>query len=103
MIIITNKSIANSIEIPCNLSKSSTGSYTLTLHHTVKNKDYTFTVTDTNSGDFFYTFSITPSALPNGEYEYSVNGSTGLLRIQSGISKKTYNVDLEFKEYDVTI
>lgn len=99
MIVITDKNIENSVKIPVNTGKTE-GQHTLTLFSTVSKNTVDITFTDTSLSPFFYAFYYTFSEFANGEYEYEVDGNTGMLRIGENQAKTIYNNEISFKQYE---
>ena len=85
MIYITNKNVQNTVQIPCNLSKSTSNSYKLVLKNTSSRKEYSFDVEDANLYSKYYTISVNLEDLDYGEYEYSLVSNSNFATVSLGI------------------
>lgn len=99
MVIIPNKTEQIEVKIPNNLQKSS-GQKTLTLKNTTTKKTYSITFTDEGTSSYFYIFDYTFTNIPYGEYEYSIEGNKGLLRVSKSMEKDSYDLGITFKSYE---
>ena len=109
MIIISNKNMENSVYFPRNLYSGGEDGYTLVMNDRATNAKYTFgNLEDKNLVPFgFYTFFANFSALPKGEYEYTIldNGDktvgTGLIRLNELEENNVYyNNERTYVAYD---
>lgn len=93
MIYITNKNVQNTIQIPCNLSKSTSNSYKLVLKNTSSRKEYSFDVEDANLYSKYYTISVNLESLDYGEYEYSLVSNSNFATVSLGIFRLLAEAD----------
>ena len=119
MIYITNKNVQNTVQIPCNLSKSTSNSYKLVLKNTSSRKEYSFDVEDANLYSKYYTISVNLEGLDYGEYEYSLVSNSNFATVSLGIFRllaeadrieidttvtySTHNEDTEFYTADANV
>lgn len=93
MIYITNKNVQNTVQIPCNLSKSTSNSYKLVLKNTSSRKEYSFDVEDANLYSKYYTISVNLEDLDYGEYEYSLVSNSNFTSVSLGIFRLLAEAD----------
>ena len=93
MIYITNKNVQNTVQIPCNLSKSTSNSYKLVLKNTSTRKEYSFDVEDANLYSKYYTISVNLVDLDYGEYEYSLVSNSNFATVSLGIFRLLAEAD----------
>lgn len=98
MILISDKSVPNRINIPRNTGEVYEN-YVLFLSK--GNNVYQLELTDVTERDDFRTATVDFSGLSNGEYEYKLNsGEIGLLRIgEINRTNTTYKANEEYKYY----
>lgn len=101
MIYITNKNVQNTVQIPCNLSKSTSNSYKLVLKNTSSRKEYSFDVEDANLYSKYYTISVNLEDLDYGEYEYSLVSNSNFAPVSLGIFRLLAEADRV--EIDTTV
>lgn len=101
MIYITNKNVQNTVQIPCNLSKSTSNSYKLVLKNTSSRKEYSFDVEDANLYSKYYTISVNLVDLDYGEYEYSLVSNSNFASVSLGIFRLLAEADRV--EVDTTV
>lgn len=102
MIYITNKNVQNTVQIPCNLSKSTSNSYKLVLKNTSTRKEYSFDVEDANLYSKYYTISVNLESLDYGEYEYSLVSNSNFATVSLGIFRLLAEADRIEIDTDVT-
>ena len=102
MIYITNKNVQNTVQIPCNLSKSTSNSYKLVLKNTSTRKEYSFDVEDANLYSKYYTISVNLVDLDYGEYEYSLVSNSNFATVSLGIFRLLAEADRIEIDTDVT-
>ena len=102
MIYITNKNVQNTVQIPCNLSKSTSNSYKLVLKNTSSRKEYSFDVEDANLYSKYYTISVNLESLDYGEYEYSLVSNSNFATVSLGIFRLLAEADRIEIDTDVT-
>ena len=93
MIYIANKNVQNTVQIPCNLSKSTSNSYKLVLKNTSSRKEYSFDVEDANLYSKYYTISVNLEGLDYGEYEYSLVSNSNFATVSLGIFRLLAEAD----------
>lgn len=93
MIYITNKNVQNTVQIPCNLSKSTSNSYKLVLKNTSSRKEYSFDVEDANLYSKYYTIIVNLEGLDYGEYEYSLVSNSNFATVSLGIFRLLAEAD----------
>lgn len=93
MIYITNKNVQNTVQIPCNLSKSASNSYKLELKNTSTRKEYSFDVEDANLYSKYYTITVNLETLDYGEYEYSLISNSNFATVSLGIFRLLAEAD----------
>lgn len=93
MIYIANKNVQNTVQIPCNLSKSASNSYKLVLKNTSSRKEYSFDVEDANLYSKYYTISVNLEGLDYGEYEYSLVSNSNFATVSLGIFRLLAEAD----------
>ena len=93
MIYIANKNVQNTVQIPCNLSKSTSNSYKLVLKNTSSRKEYSFDVEDANLYSKYYTISVNLVDLDYGEYEYSLVSNSNFATVSLGIFRLLAEAD----------
>ena len=93
MIYITNKNVQNTVQIPCNLSKSTSNSYKLVLKNTSSRKEYSFDVEDANLYSKYYTITVNLENLDYGEYEYSFVSNSNFATVSLGIFRLLAEAD----------
>ena len=98
MIIIDNISEQITVKIPNNLVKSSKP--ILHLKNTETKKEYDIEIEDESTSDLWYVSVVDFSNLTIGEYEYEIDGNSGLLRIGKVMNKKIYDNNITFKAYN---
>ena len=98
MVIIDNISEQITIKIPNNLVKSSKP--ILHLKNTETKKEYDIEIADKSTSDLWYVSVVDFSGLTIGEYEYEIDGNSGLLRIGKVMNKKVYDNNITFKSYN---
>ena len=98
MIIIDNISEQITIKIPNNLVKSSKP--ILHLKNTETKKEYDIEIEDESTSVLWYVSVVDFSGLTIGEYEYEIDGNSGLLRIGEVMNKKVYDNNITFKSYN---
>ena len=98
MVIIDNISEQITIKIPNNLVKSSKP--ILHLKNTETKKEYDIEIEDTSTSDLWSVGLFDCSNIPIGEYEYEIDGNSGLLRIGEVMNKKVYDNNITFKSYN---
>ncbi len=81
MVIISDKSSAPTTIYPMRTTTSTVNELTLRLHSISSNTDYTFPVDDTGALRDYYEIEVDFSAIPDGEYEYSIGQDCGLMWI----------------------
>ena len=102
MIIIPNITDKFTIKIPNNLEKSS--ELVLHLKNMETKKEYDLDgLTDTSRSGLVYIFEDVLLDVDPGEYEYEIDGNTGLIRVENPFGKKVYDSDIEFKSYEHTV
>lgn len=102
MIYIANKNVQNTVQIPCNLSKSTSNSYKLVLKNTSSRKEYSFDVEDANLYSKYYTITVNLEALDYGEYEYSLVSNSNFATVSLGIFRLLAEADRIEIDTDVT-
>lgn len=102
MIYIANKNVQNTVQIPCNLSKSTSNSYKLVLKNTSTRKEYSFDVEDANLYSKYYTISVNLESLDYGEYEYSLVSNSNFATVSLGIFRLLAEADRIEIDTDVT-
>lgn len=102
MIYIANKNVQNTVQIPCNLSKSASNSYKLVLKNTSSRKEYSFDVEDANLYSKYYTISVNLESLDYGEYEYSLVSNSNFATVSLGIFRLLAEADRIEIDTDVT-
>lgn len=102
MIYIANKNVQNTVQIPCNLSKSTSNSYKLVLKNTSSRKEYSFDVEDANLYSKYYTISVNLESLDYGEYEYSLVSNSNFATVSLGIFRLLAEADRIEIDTDVT-
>lgn len=102
MIYIANKNVQNTVQIPCNLSKSTSNSYKLVLKNTSTRKEYSFDVEDANLYSKYYTISVNLEGLDYGEYEYSLVSNSNFATVSLGIFRLLAEADRIEIDTDVT-
>lgn len=98
MIIIDSNLSEITVKLPSNLTKSSKP--ILHLKNTETKKEYDIDIEDTSTSDLWYVSVIDFSGLAIGEYEYEIDGNSGLLRIGEVMNKKVYDNNIIFKSYN---
>ena len=93
MIYITNQNVQNTVQIPCNLSKSTSNSYKLVLKNTSSRKEYSFDVEDANLYSKYYTITVNLENLDYGEYEYSLVSNSNFATVSLGIFRLLAEAD----------
>ncbi len=84
--------------------------YTLVLKNNVTNEEFEYTVQDESVNNFYYSFNIDTSNLPDNEYTISLTTvkdektvSLGIFLAQKGINKAqktSFNIDTEYTQFD---
>lgn len=100
MVIIDNISEEITVKLPNNLIKSSEDSIVIHMKNTETKKEYDKEFEDESTSDLYYVWRHIFSDMPAGEYEYVIDGNRGLLRIETDMEKKVYDVEMEFKSYE---
>lgn len=103
MVIVKNKKLPTTLYPPKTTTKS-VNEFTLTLHSISSNTDYTFPVDDTGALRDYYEIDVDFSAIPDGEYEYSIGCDSGLLIIGEYKEKRKeqnrqYNETTQYRQY----
>lgn len=104
MVIISDKSSAHTTIYPMRTTTSTVNELALRLHSISSNTDYTFPVTDTGNWRDYYEIEVDFSAIPDGEYEYSIGQDCGLLVIGDYKEKrkqenKQYDAETKYYQY----
>lgn len=105
MVYIPTKSSAEVVKIPKNQVPE--GDLVLSLHSELTNRTFTFNVTDEGTSKRFYKFTLDLEHIPDGEYEYNINGGEeGLLRLgevsDAAPETVSYSSSTEVKTYDTS-
>lgn len=103
MVIVKNKKLPTTLYPPKTTTKS-VKELTLKLHSISSNSDYTFPVDDTGALRDYYEVDVDFSAIPDGEYEYSIGCDSGLLIIGEYKEKRKeqnrqYNETTQYRQY----
>lgn len=103
MVIVKNKKLPTTLCPPKTTTKS-VKELTLKLHSISSNTDYTFPVDDTGALRDYYEVDVDFSAIPDGEYEYSIGCDSGLLIIGEYKEKRKeqnrqYNETTQYRQY----
>lgn len=96
--IILPKNTEITVRIPSNLEKLTGSTHTMYLTNTVTKKSYTIEFADISTNALFYKM-VNTFTIPEGEYEYTLEGNTGLLRISSEKEITDFDLELTFKAY----
>jgi hypothetical protein len=106
MIIISTIDDDISVRIPNNLAKNDVETRELHLRNTETKKEFMLELEDESSNEYFYQFTInfgdtgrTRDELV-GEWEYEIEGNTGLMRIEIAGGRRVYDEEITYKAYD---
>lgn len=105
MVIISDNSSAPTTIYPMRTTTSTVKELTLRLHSISSNTDYTFPVDDTWALRDYYEIEVDFSAIPDGEYEYSIGQDSGLLIVGDYKEKRQeqnrqYNETTQYRQYE---
>lgn len=81
MVLVKNKAESPTTIYPPKTTTKSVKELTLRLHSISSNTDYTFPVDDTGALRDYYEVEVDFSAMPDGEYQYTIGQDSGLLVI----------------------
>ena len=103
MVIVKNKKLPITLYPPKTTTKS-VKEFTLTLHSISSNSDFSFPVVDTGNWRDYYEIEVDFSAIPDGEYEYTIGCDSGLLIIGEYKEKRQeqnrqYNETTQYRQY----
>lgn len=96
MILVQNKG-----EITLNIPKNTSNiasALTFSLYSQGTVRSFEFEVEDKGTDPNFYIITLDLD-IPYGEYEYSINGDKGLLRIGKAVAETQYNAKTNYQYY----
>jgi hypothetical protein len=104
MVLVKNKADSPTTIYPPKTVTKSVKELTLTLHSISSNTDYTFPVDDTGALRDYYEIEVDFSAMPDGEYQYTIGCDSGLLVIGDYKEKrkeqnKQYDAETKYYQY----